>query len=55
MSVIDHTHYKLKENWKIENRKRKEQRTENNEAKISVLVEQDRRSRRQKSKKNSSN
>ena len=35
---------------KLENRKRKEHRTENNETKSSVLVEHDRRSKRQISK-----
>ena len=40
---------------KLENRKRKEYRTENNEAKISVLVERDRRSKRQKSNDKRSN
>ena len=40
---------------KLENRKRKEYRTENNEAKSSVLVEHDRRSKRQKSNDNRRN
>ena len=40
--------YTLRAQRELENRKRKEHRTENNEAKSSVLVEQDRRSKRQK-------
>ena len=41
---MNHTHYKLQEN-----------RIENSKAKCSVLVEQDRRSERQKSNENRSN
>ena len=44
MGIINHTHYKLKEH-----------RIENNEAKNSVLVEQDRCSKRQKLNDNRSN
>ena len=40
---------------KLENRKRKEHRTENYEAKSSVLVEHDRRSKRKKSNDNRRN
>ena len=47
--------YTLQAQRELENRKRKKHRTENNEAEISVLVEQDRRSKRQKSKDNRSN
>ena len=47
--------YTLQSPRGTENRKRKEHRTENNEAKMSVLVEQDRRSKRQKSNDNISN
>ena len=44
MGIINHTHYKLKEH-----------RIENNEAKSSVLAEQDRCSKRQKLNDNRSN
>ena len=47
--------YTLQTQRELENRKQKEHRTENNEAEISVLVEQDRRSKRQKSNDNRSN
>ena len=38
--------YTLQSQREFENRKRKENRTENNETQSSVLVEQDRRSKR---------
>ena len=47
--------YTLQAQREVENRKQKEHRTEHNEAESSVLVEQDRRSRRQKSNDNRSN
>ena len=47
--------YTLQTQREIKNRKRKEGRTENIEVEISVLVEQDRRSKRQKSNDNRSN
>ena len=47
--------YKVQAQSEVENKKRKENRTENNEAERSVLVEQDRRSKRQKSNDNRSN
>ena len=47
--------YTLQVQRELENRKRKEHRIENNEAEILVLVEQDRRSKRQKSNGNRSN
>ena len=50
-----HSHGYLQAQGELENRKRKEHRTENNEVESSVLVEQDRRSERQKSNDNSSN
>ena len=46
--------YTLQTQRELENRKQKEHRTENNEAESSVLVEQDRRSKRQKSNDNRS-
>ena len=52
LSIINHTHYKLKQHLEKIDKKHKEHRTENNEAKSSVLVEQDRRSIRQKSNGN---
>ena len=51
MGVINHTRYKLKGKLKIENGKN----IENNEVEISVLVEQDRRSKRQKPNDDRSN
>ena len=45
----------LQSQRELENRKRKEHRIENNEAESSVLAEQDRRSKRQKSNDNRSN
>ena len=47
--------YTLQAQRELENRKRKEHRTENNEAKRSALVEQDRRSKRQRSNVNRRN
>ena len=47
--------YTLQAQREFENRKRKEHRTENNEAKNSALVEQDRRSKRKKLHDNRSN
>ena len=47
--------YTLEAQRELENRKRKEHRTENNEAKSSVLVDQDRRSKRQKPNDNRRN
>ena len=47
--------YTLQAQRKLKHRKLKEHRTENNEAKSSVLVEQDRRSKRQKSNGNRRN
>ena len=47
--------YTLQAQSQLENRKRKEHRTENNEAESSGLVEQDRRSKRQRSNDNRRN
>ena len=47
--------YTLQAQRELENRKRKEHRTENNEAKSSVLVEHHRSSKRQKSNDNRRN
>ena len=61
LSVIPYDsneHYKpytLQAQRKFENRKRKEYRTENNEAKNSAFVEQDRSSKRKKLHDNSRN
>ena len=47
--------YTLQAQRELENKKWKEHRTENNEAKSSVLVDQDRRSKRQKPNDNRRN
>ena len=49
MGIINHTHT-LQAQRELEKRKQKIHRTENNKAKSSVLVEQNRRSKRQKIK-----